>query len=73
MNAALRTILFGALLWAFGVGTGAIFWSRVDVAPPTAVIIHDKVTGCDYVLSPGNGITPRVDIDGFPLCSEVTL
>lgn len=72
MSTAQRTILFGALLWSFGFGTGFLFWSRVDVAAPTAVIVHDTVTGCDYVLSPGNGLTPRVDIDGFPFCREVT-
>ena len=71
MSTAPRTILFGALLWAFGFGAGFMFWSRVDTAPPTAVIINDPVTGCDYVLSPGNGLTPRIDAEGFPICHEV--
>jgi len=36
------------------------------------LIYTDDLTGCQYLSRTGNGITPRMGVDGKQICKEVT-
>lgn len=36
-------------------------------------VVRDKVTGCEYLVNPRGGITPRLDGIGRQVCSDTLL
>lgn len=39
--------------------------------PEEARLYTDPVYGCEYIVDPGTGITPRLNSDGNPVCPDI--
>lgn len=57
---------------------------KVEPEPESQVVVNtplpdylyfetDKDTGCQYIIYPGSGITPRLGRGGTPICETTTM
>lgn len=71
---ALGCLLAFVLVWVVSwvlFKTGVTRDSTDGSRPSNLMLYTDAATGCQY-LGNGNGLTPRMDAQGYQMCSEKT-
>lgn len=61
----------GLLIYMGGLGLyRMLIPAKDDTDPPGMILRVDALTGCQYLVEPRGGITPRVDDAGRHICER---
>lgn len=52
----------------FGLGLLVVMGALLEPKEPIMTIYEDKLTGCQYLEGYREGLTPRLDENGKPIC-----
>ncbi|ELF4899473.1 hypothetical protein RNH31_004395 [Salmonella enterica] len=70
LGCSLAFVLVWVVSWVL-FKTGVTRDSTDGSSPSNLTLYTDAATGCQY-LGNGNGLTPRLDAQGYQMCSEKT-